>query len=186
MSALALLGCGFGQATGKISGVVTDEAGTAVPGAYVTYFRTPNAPTDTVPVGEGQYTAATGQYSFANLIPATYGLCVQVAPSRGFPPLCGWTFTVTPPRTTLVAGQSATINITIRRGLRVQVRLNDPSKLLLTPGDRATTSFVTASYVKFLVSEVDQWVKSGLAAQVTTAVASPIDPKHRSGKKLPN
>ena len=43
----------------------------------------------------------------------------------------------------LVAGQSATINITIRRGLRVQVRLNDPSKLLLTPGDRATTSFVT-------------------------------------------
>ena len=37
---------------------------------------------------------------------------------------------------------------------------------------------------KFLASEVDQWVKGGLAAQEPTDVAVPIGAKRRSPKKL--
>ncbi len=37
---------------------------------------------------------------------------------------------------------------------------------------------------KFLASEVDQWVKGGLAAQEPTGVAAPKGPKRRSPKNL--
>jgi hypothetical protein len=117
----------FAQSVGHIQGTVNDDSGHPVPAAYaVATFQSSNshATYNTV-------TGPKGDFSFKNLPAGTYSICVHVP---GGPHLnsCQWSQTT---QVTVAAGQTlANQTITLTKGALLQVRVDDPQKIL-TPAD---------------------------------------------------
>lgn len=117
----AAAGSVFAQATGGIQGVISDDGGKSLAGAYV--IATPLGI-----AGGLTYTAVSatgGQFSFAKVPPGNYMLCVQMPRSAHLDP-CSWS---SPPRVTVTAGQvSANNSVRLATGAVVHVRVNDPGQ----------------------------------------------------------
>jgi hypothetical protein len=125
----------YGQVTGSIDGVVRGDQGVPVAGATILYGRLATTTTKGLamlpPVNTG-FSDATGSFSFGNLAPATYLVCIQVPADTYLDP-CHWS--KTPPTFTVAAGQSvhgAIIDIT--RGVSIPVTVADPLSLFAQEG----------------------------------------------------
>src|ERR1700726_4994272 len=108
LTALVLFACAsiqqprcFGQAfSANLTGLVTDPAGSAVPGIIVKVTNTATREERQTKAG------AEGRYTFSQLVPGTYEL---TAGAPGFQ-------TFVERNITLVANQSAALNITLHLG----------------------------------------------------------------------
>jgi hypothetical protein len=125
--ALALSQLAFSQ-TAKLQGVVTDDSGKPVAGAYA--VATLQSPTD-----HSTYSAVTGSsgdYLLANLKSGTYSLCIQ-SPSGPHLNPCQW---ATATQITLATNQTlANLAIAVVEGAILQVRIDDVRKLISTTDD---------------------------------------------------
>jgi hypothetical protein len=110
---------------GGIQGIVKDDSGKPVAGAFAvaTGVGTPTHQSHTVT------TTATGAYSFTGLDPGQYQLCVQTPGGPNLDP-CHWS---QPALITVSSGlTTANQTTTAVKGSVLQVRINDPLKLLTT------------------------------------------------------
>ena len=121
--------------TGSVAGLVTDESGKPVPGAFVILVRT------SLPPASGQAaSSASGAFLIGGLPAGEYSVCAQV-PGGGFLDECLWSSA--PPTVEVKAGQSATGTLVrLRTGATIQVRLNDPGRFLEPSATRAATGVV--------------------------------------------
>ncbi len=112
-------------AEGGIRGVALDDGGKPVAGAYAiaTGVGTSNHQSHTVT------TTATGAYSFIGLEPGQYQVCIQAPGGLQLDP-CHWSR----PALVAVASGVTTANqtTTVVKGSLLQVRINDPQKLMAT------------------------------------------------------
>lgn len=116
---------GTSAPTGMIGGTVMADDGSPVAGAMVISNRTlALGKTSTYPLGTTT-TDGKGNYSFGTLAPGSYLVCVQ-APGTALIDPCQWS--PTPPAWNLTAGQSAILNITLKTGVFVHIRVDDPEK----------------------------------------------------------
>jgi hypothetical protein len=117
---------GFAQ-TGSLSGSVLDDAGKAKPGVWVTAVR--------ITVPPARATAATdknGAFLLPGLPPGAYRICAQV-PGGGFLDPCEWSDYTTSVRSAVnvLSGQTAAaVRIQLQSATALQVRIDDPQKLL--------------------------------------------------------
>jgi hypothetical protein len=106
---------------GTIQGVISDEGGHALAGAFV--IATPLGP-----AGGVTYTAvsnANGQFNLSHARPAAYMVCVQM-PRSAFLDPCSWS---SPMHVTVAAGQvSPNNNVQMTKGSLLHVRVNDPDQ----------------------------------------------------------
>jgi hypothetical protein len=135
--------------TGSIQGTVRDSQGTPIKGAVVSYHRLPTyvstapQPFSTsqqssagtlhlvpgeVPVDRAVTTDAVGSHKTSGLSAGTYTMCVNVPGQRYLDP-CQWS---TAPSVTVSDNQTSTLNVVIRTGVFVRIRINDPQHLLPT------------------------------------------------------
>lgn len=125
LSLLLLLTYAALAQTTKIQGVVKDDTGATPSGLYVVATSQGN--------DHHTYTTTTGakgDYTFNNIPPGKYNLCVQ---APGGPHLNNCEYSA-PAQVTLATSQSATQNISVTQGAVFQLRLDDPRKLI-TPVD---------------------------------------------------
>jgi hypothetical protein len=108
---------------GSLAGLVSDEGGKAVTGAFITANR------ETLPVATGRaFSAADGTFQIGGLPAGSYTVCVQF-PSAGFVDTCEWQ--ILPLRVDVKAGQAtAGLKFKLQKGAILHVRLNDPGNLL--------------------------------------------------------
>ena len=121
----------FGQpANGSIQGVILDDAGSPLRGAFVTAYRIQPIPS----VSAQDSSSSSGSFNVQRLPAGTYRLCAQVAGGALLDP-CQWSLKQT--EVTLATGQISRNNtLQLRRGSRLWVRLNDPNRTLQTPNTR--------------------------------------------------
>jgi hypothetical protein len=116
------------QNAGSVSGTVKDDSGRPVAGGYA--VASPVGPSAT----HSTYTAMTsakGEFSFSGMEPGRYSICVQVPAGPHLDP-CRWSSAV---QVTVGAGQAVTDQaIGVTKGSILQVRIDDPNKLLATSG----------------------------------------------------
>ena len=112
-----------------ISGKVTDVASHPVGSAVVTISEEPSSPSKRAAMhGASTQTAADGTFSFDNLEAGTYLLCAQVPGGTLLNP-CQWT--TTRPHVVLASATgTSSINLTMRPGYRLPIRVDDPQGLL--------------------------------------------------------
>ena len=111
----------FGPLTGSIRGLVVNEGGGPLEGAFVVADRIPPATrfSQTAKSGPG------GVFQVQGLPPGTYRLCAQV-PGAPYLDPCHWS--VTPTTVTLSAGQSSVGNlIVLRKASKLLIRIQDPN-----------------------------------------------------------
>lgn len=126
---LVLAAVAAGQNTASVQGTVSDEGGRAVTGVKVTLHRVAGP----APDNREADTPADGSFEFPNLPAGRYVACVQAPGSLILNP-CEWTPEAPP--LDLAAGQARRgVQLRVARGALVQVRVNDPSRLL--PADLA-------------------------------------------------
>jgi len=132
VAVVAVAACAFAQSSGGIQGVISDESGQLLAGAYV--IASPVKPGTTLMAVSN----SGGQYSLAQAPSGNYMICVQV-PHSIYQPVgpfanavinyvdsCYWS---APTQVTVTAGQvAANINVRMVKGSVVHVRLNDPGK----------------------------------------------------------
>lgn len=112
--------------TGSITGAVTGPDGTALSNVIVTYLL---PPTQSSPQTTGALlTDVNGQFQASNLPAGLYYLCAYPVSGSGFVETCAWTRS--PQTATVVSGQSTTVPITLQKGQRLHVRVNDPQQVL--------------------------------------------------------
>ncbi len=128
----------FGQ-TGGISGTIASASGFPIAGATVTYRRLVNflanvgkgpprlAPGE-VHYGASAVTDAKGSHAAQGLPQGTYQVCVDVSGQPFLDP-CKWS---TPPSVQVKSGQTSVLTLSLRQGVFLQIRLNDPRSLLPT------------------------------------------------------
>ncbi len=121
------------QPSGQVSGVIQVDAGAALAGAVVTatHVFSPSG----APLQKPAYTIskAEGSFVFGGLAAGTYRFCVQVTGSDVLDP-CLWPSTSPSAIVNLAQGQQvAGFAITVKRGVPVYVRMDDPSSLMQTP-----------------------------------------------------
>jgi hypothetical protein len=144
---LAVAACAFAQSSGGIQGVISDELGQLLAGAYV--IASPVKPGTTLMA----VSQSGGKYSIAQAAPGNYTICVQVPrgssqpvgplpvgpvpvgpvpvgplakPATNYVDSCYWP---APTQVTVVAGRVASnTNVRMAKGAVVHVRLNDPGK----------------------------------------------------------
>jgi hypothetical protein len=124
--ALLLLGTAslLAQTKASLSGTVTGSDGRRIASAIVTAMGTSKLPWSVANSTSGP----DGSFSFFNLPPGPYRLCVQV-PAGGYLDPCSWS--PIPPTVTLTAGQPATaFPLKTLAGSVLKVRLNDPASVL--------------------------------------------------------
>lgn len=116
--------CAFSQTPGSISGTITGDDGKPL-AALVTANRT------TPPAASGRAEAGKdGVFTITKLPAGAYTLCASVK-GGGYLDPCAWS--TTPPTAQLAASQAvAGYKLVVNQGTTVQVRLNDPGKLLGT------------------------------------------------------
>src|ERR1043166_6907486 len=98
-------------------------------------------PPATPPASSRAESGPNGQFTLRNLLPGAYMVCVRVK-GGGYLDPCTWSPIA--PTVKIATGQALTgYSVVVKKGVSVQVRLNDPSRLLqapATPGQRAPTS----------------------------------------------
>lgn len=142
---LLLLGTGAFGAT--ISGVASDARG-KIQGQVIVVF------TRTTPAGSGPQTGVAvadeaGAFSFRDLVPGSYALCVQ-GERHDYVDKCAWST----PYLAQVSGANDTVtaNIALEPGVRVQIVVQDPKRLLAMPGRTGATGQIA----------VGIWMKNGM------------------------
>ena len=126
MMVVAAWSLGAQTTTGSMAGTVTGPDGTALTNVIVTYLL---PPTQSSPQTTGALlTDANGQFQASNLPAGLYYLCAYPVPRSGFLETCAWTRNTQ--TATIVAGQSTTVPITLQKGQRLHVRVNDPKQIL--------------------------------------------------------
>lgn len=124
---------------GIIQGVVVGDDGKPISGARVyaavksTSQRIKAPPTLATRAGNTVNAAPDGTFTIPNLQPGSYILCAQTVVSGWLDP-CQWAAVV--PIVNLASGQSlSSQKVVMAKGAVIQIRINDPSKLLATtPG----------------------------------------------------
>jgi hypothetical protein len=122
--------------TGAISGTVADETGKPVSGAIATIASElpepvqGQKPAPFTPFRITAVTANDGSYSGNYLPSGLFRICAQI-PNSDYIAACRWPL---PPTTaTLATGQTPKIAaISLAKGFRLQIRLNDPAGILPT------------------------------------------------------
>jgi hypothetical protein len=115
------------QPTGQVSGIIQVDAGAALAGAVVTATHVFSPSGD--PLQKPAYTIskAGGSFVFGGLAAGTYRFCVQVTGSDVLDP-CLWPSTAPSAIVNLAQGQQvAGFAITVKRGVPVYVRMDDPA-----------------------------------------------------------
>jgi hypothetical protein len=131
----------FGQSTGSISGIVKDDTGQPVAGGYA--VASPAGPSAT-PLTYTAMTSAKGEFNLTGMQPGKYSICVQVPGGAHLDP-CRWSSAV---QVTVGAGQAVSNQaIGVTKGSVLQVRIDDPNKLLATsgPGDLLVGVFLPSA-----------------------------------------
>jgi hypothetical protein len=127
VSIVLLTHAALAQTTARIQGTVNDDSGKPVTAAHVVAAL--QSLTD-----HSTYSAVTGpkgEYALDNLKPGQYSLCTQAPGGPHLNP-CQWS---TGPQATVAAGQTiANQALTVTKGAILQLRLDDPQKLI-TPSD---------------------------------------------------
>jgi hypothetical protein len=126
-SGILFVSLAFAQSVGHIQGTVNDDSGHPVAGGFA--VATLQSPTSHATFNA--VTGPKGEFAFKNLPAGTYSICVHVP---GGPHLnsCDWSKAA---QVTVAAGQTlANQSITLTKGALIQVRLDDPNKIL-TPKD---------------------------------------------------
>jgi len=131
------------HSTASIQGTVTDRTtGRPIASVHVTAVRA-----GLPPASQTVQSALDGTFQLQKLPPGEYRLCAQVAGETYLDP-CHWS----PPQAasgstvTLKPGQAAGgIRIDLRPAALMQVRINDPQKLLSQPGKNVLVGVFTGS-----------------------------------------
>jgi hypothetical protein len=121
--ALATVSAVFAQTgTGALQGTAKDDTGKPIAGAYAvaTGIGTVNRQSHTALI------SASGQFSFTGLEPGQYQVCIQEPGGQHLDP-CKW---AQPAPITVASGKTASPAVTATTGASLQVRINDPLKLL--------------------------------------------------------
>jgi hypothetical protein len=120
--------------TGSIQGTVVGSDGTALPGAHVyaalkaAVTNVKGPPTLVTTVANGTTASSANSFTISNLPMGSYILCAQTTTPGWLDP-CHWSASV--PTINLAAGQNLTgQTVVMTKGAVVQIRINDPSKLL--------------------------------------------------------
>ena len=117
---------------------VVNESGRPVGGAVVSYVRIfpvptalpPQTPTNANPSLGTFLSQKNGGFFFNSLVPGSYRFCAQ-APGSDLLNPCEWTGK--PPVVNLAPGElQSAIRITMKQGVRLHVRLDDPVQVLST------------------------------------------------------
>lgn len=108
--------------TGSISGTIAGDDGKPLAGVITSNRTSP-------PAASGRAVAgANGAFTIANLPAGTYALCASVE-NLGYLDPCAWS--AAPPTVQIAAGQAVTgFRLVVKKGTTLQVRLNDPDKIL--------------------------------------------------------
>jgi hypothetical protein len=120
----------FGQSTG-LSGTIQDDAGQPVAGGYAVASPFGASATHLTYTA---MTSADGSFSITGMQPGRYSICVQVPAGPHLDP-CRWSSAV---QVTVAPGHPVTNQvISVTKGSVLQVRIDDPKKVLATsgPGD---------------------------------------------------
>lgn len=114
--------------TGAIHGIVDDNSGQPVAGAYAVATLQSASSRST----SSARTGAAGDFTLSNLLVGRYSICVQVA--GGSPHLnpCQWAAET---QVDVTSGQTANQNITVTKGSQLQIRVNDPNRILTATDD---------------------------------------------------
>jgi hypothetical protein len=162
----------------SLSGTIIASDGKKVSGAIVTATGTA-----TVPWSITRITSAVdSSFTFTNLAPGPYRLCVQV-PSGGYLDPCHWSPTA--PAVTIVAGKSVTgLQLKIAAGSVLKVRLNDPAGIAnaavnAPPPVLMGVQAPNALFVPFLMRATD---KNGSDHEVTVPFDVPVKVTVQSAK----
>src|SRR5258708_490175 len=116
--------------SGTISGVLTGEDGTALPGATIAlHLVAKSLPKLRRQTTDWTFvTNAAGAFQFVALPEGNYTVCPRVPNSTWLNP-CDWGFP-TPNATITRSAPTASVTITLKRGVAVPIRINDPGQLL--------------------------------------------------------
>lgn len=136
LATLGLVPCLAQQAapddTASIAGTVLGEDGSAVAGSYVTLhlLLTPGpAMRQHFQTQWGAYSDKSGSFRFNGLRNGSYRLCVQ-APATAWLDPCEWGLAI--PSVALTDKQrSQTIAISLKQGVEVPIRIDDPGQVLV-------------------------------------------------------
>jgi hypothetical protein len=120
------------EKTAEIGGRILDESKKPVPNAIVVAHLSsidgPVAATESA----GAVTDERGRFTITGLGGGAYWLCVDV-PQTDFLNPCGWSDP--PPLVRVERGkQSANNDVQLERGVMIHIRVEDPQKLVTTPG----------------------------------------------------
>lgn len=108
--------------SGSIAGIVQGQDGTPITNATVVAARRFTSTQTTAPALSFTTTDHSGKYEFANVIQGSYVVCAQVAWMSYLDP-CAWDI---PPAVNLQASQQAALNLTLKTGVFLHVRVDDP------------------------------------------------------------
>ena len=133
----AVLGAGaWGQTLGSIQGNVIDEDGKPVSAVTVRIQPVEIRSGPDAPINREVETSGDGGFSFANVQSGRYRACVQAPGSLWLNP-CQWEPDIAP--IDLAAGQAYRgLQLRVRQGGLVQIRVNDPTRLLPSEETNAT------------------------------------------------
>jgi len=118
--------------TGSISGKLAGEDGSAITGAEIRLHLVPSAGSK-VPQPQTDWIVTTvtgGAFQASELPEGTYTLCPR-APNTTWLSPCEWNLP-TPIGTISRSNPNATVPITLKRGVSVPVRVDDPAQLMAT------------------------------------------------------
>ena len=162
----------------QIFGRVQSEAGTAIPGARVTAIRQPTAPlAKEVPFAASHVARPDGSFAFTGLNPGAYVVCAQLAQSTWLNP-CEWGGKA------LVVNLAAeqivtTVVLSMKKGVVVPIRLDDPGKLLAQHTGKTSGAEVLIGVVTdaghFLPAEITGTDSTGRNHQVLVPVGGSVN-----------
>ncbi len=134
------------KATGGLEGEVLYQ-GKAVAGASIgVFYSSVDGPVHAGEAGRA-ITDAEGRFAVAGLRAAPYIVCLRAAADELLDP-CEWS--LTPPLARVKAGETTRgLKITLDRGVKFKIRLEDPDKVIATRSNqRADTSLVLGVWSK--------------------------------------
>ena len=139
--------------TGTIQGTITDSSGYPVIGVKVWAVRVFAPTAVTAPVEVSADTNANGAYQITGLPGASYRICVSAENAMMLDP-CSWS--PNPPLSNVQSGQAATVNVALKLGTFVHVRIDDPNGAMASaeqaksvPAIQLAGSFGTGTRVQF-------------------------------------
>jgi hypothetical protein len=182
--ALAAAGCAVSQTTGIFQGSVAGDDGAQLPNATILFRRIPQrvvvggqlvpAPGEAI-VNSSASADAAGAFNIGSLPPGTYSVCAKPA-SGPYLDSCRWS---SPVVVSVAAVAPAQLNFVLKRGVFLNLRVNDPYALLpplatspfAEPALNVGVIFGNGAYVSLVNTSVDQ---SGRSYQAPIPVGQPL------------